>query len=95
MVIIKINIIFCLRTEILSSSPLPNSPTPSSPIATVVYIGALAVTNYEDHYTSKINEPSTTTITIPVSTIPFPDGNESNEIHGIYTKIIIVVRYNN
>ena len=86
---------FCLLTEILSSSPLSNSPTPSSPIATVVYIGTLTVTNDEDHYTSKINEPSTTTITIPVSTIPFSDGNENNEIHGIYTKIIIVVRYNN
>ena len=87
---------FCLLTEILSSSPLPNSPTPSSPIATGVYIGTLAVTNDEDHYTSKINEPSTTiTITIPVSTIPFPDENENNELHGIYTRIIIVVRYNN
>ena len=86
---------FCLLTEILSSSPLPNSPTPSSPTSTGVYIGALAVTNYEDHYTSKINEPSTTTITIPVSTIPFPDENGNNEIHGIYTRIIIVVRYNN
>ena len=79
-----INIMFCLHTEILSSSPLP---TPSSPISTVVYIGALAVTNDEDHYTSKINEPSTTTITIPVSTIPFPDENESNEIHGIYNTL--------
>ena len=76
----------------LSATKLSNTKLS---IATVVYIGALAVTNYEDHYTSKINEPSTTTITIPVSTIPFPDGNENNEIHGIYTKIIIVVRYNN
>ena len=76
---------FCLHLEILSSSPLPNSPTPSSPISTVVYIGALVVT-------SEINELSTTTITIPVSTIPFPNENENNEIHGIYTKIIIVIR---
>ena len=76
---------FCLHIEILSSSPLP---TPSSPIATVVYIGALAVTNDEDHYTSKIYELSTTTITIPVSTIPFPDENKNNEIHGIYTIVV-------
>ena len=41
-----------------------------------------------------MNLPTTTT-TIPVSTIPFSDENENNEIHGIYTKIIIVVRYNN
>ena len=93
MVIIKMNIIFCLHTEILSSSPLSNSPTPSSPIAKGVYIGALAVTNYEDHHTSKINELSTTTITIPVSTIPFPDENENNEIHGKYTKINTVIRH--
>ena len=94
MVVVEINIMFCLHTEILSCSPIPNSLTPSSPISTVVYIGALAVTNYEDHYTSKINEPSTTTITIPVSTNPFPDENKNNEIHGIYAKIIIVVRCN-
>ena len=61
----------------------------------MVYIETLAVTNDEDHYTSKINEPSTTTITIPVSTVSFPDENENNEIIGMYTKVIIVVRYNN
>ena len=86
---------FWLYTEIPSSSSLPNSPTPSSSISTVVYIETLAVTNDEDHYTSKINEPSTTTITIPVSTVSFPDKNENNEIHGMYTKVITVVRYNN
>ena len=61
----------------------------------MVYIETLAVTNDEDHYTAKINEPSTTTITIPVSTVSFPDKNENNEIHGMYTKVITVVRYNN
>ena len=86
---VVINIMFCLCTEILSSSPLPNSPTPSSPTSTVLYIETPAVTNDEDHYTSKINEPSTTTITIPVSTVSFPDENENNEIHG---KVITVVK---
>ena len=77
---------FCLHLEILSSST-----TPSSPISTVAYIDTLAVTNDEDHYTSKINEPSPTTITIPVSTIPFSDENENNEIHGIYIYIYTMV----
>ena len=58
----------------------------------MVYIGTLAVTNDEDHYTSKINEPSTTTITIPVSTVSFPDENENDRIHGMYTKVITVVK---